>query len=268
MELKGRRVLLTGAGSGIGRSLALQLAEHQARLVLLGRREGPLEDVAAGVRKAGGEAHVVSADLTDAGAPERVMKAALQHLGGLDILINNAGNVRAGRLERSSEDEVTAQIALNLTAPILLTRSALEALRDSGEGLIVNISSAIALVGLPFYSVYAATKAGIAHFGEALRRELHGEGVGVLTVYPGATRTPMMESSQAGPEHGFDHESPDAVADAVVQGILDGELSLIRGGEQRKRMITANQEDPGAVDEMLAESKGVLEAAVSGHSSL
>lgn len=268
MELTGKRILLTGAGSGIGRSLALKLAEHQARLVLLGRQKAPLENVAAAVREAGGEAHVVSADLTEPGAPQRVAHDAMQHLGGLDVLINNAGNVRAGRLEHSSEDEVSAQIALNLTAPILLTRSALEALRDSGDGLIVNVSSAIALVGLPFYSVYAATKAGIAHFGEALRRELHGEGVAVLTVYPGATRTPMMESSQAGPEHGFDYESPDAVADAVVQGILDGELSVIRGGEERRRMITANRKDPASVDEMLAGRKDILEAAVADHSTL
>ncbi len=72
------------------------------------------------------------------------------------------------------------------------------ALRDSGGDLVVVISSAMALVGLPFYATYAGTKAGVAHFAEALRRELYGEGVKVMTVYPGATSTPMMESSQAG----------------------------------------------------------------------
>lgn len=268
MDLQRRRILLTGAGSGIGRSLALSLAEHEPRLVLVGRREQPLQAVAAEVKRGGGEAHVISADLTEPGAPQEVLEAAVQHLGGLDVLINNAGNVRAGRLERSSEEEVTAQIALNLTAPILLTRAALDVLRDSGEGLVVNISSAIALVGLPFYAVYAATKAGIAHFGEALRRELHGEGVSVLTVYPGATSTPMMDSSDAGPEHGFDYETPDAVAAAVLEAMRDDRISLVRGGEERADMIAANREDPAAVDEMLAARKDALEHAVSSHSSL
>src|SRR5581483_11315821 len=104
MDLQRRRILLTGAGSGIGRSLALSLAEHEPRLVLVGRREKPLQDVAAEVKRGGGEAHVISADLTERGAPQQVLEAAVQHLGGLDVLINNAGNVRAGRLERSSEE--------------------------------------------------------------------------------------------------------------------------------------------------------------------
>jgi short-subunit dehydrogenase len=186
-------------------------------------------------------------------------------------LVNNAGNVRAGRLERISEEEVLAQVALNVTAPILLTRAALGALRASGDGLVVIVSSAIALVGMPFYTVYAATKAGntgVAHFGEALRRELDSEGVRVLTVYPGATRTAMRETSKAGPEHGFDYESPDAVAQAVVEAMIHGHLSVIRSGETRSRMIAMNCDDPATVDRMLAERKDALEEAVAGHSSL
>lgn len=268
MELQRRSVLLTGAGSGIGRALALGLADHQARLTLVGRHAGPLDEVAAAVDAAGGEAHVVTADLTQPGAPARVVEAAVGRFEKLEVVVNNAGNVRAGRLERSSEEEVTAQIDLNLTAPILLTRAALGPLRASGDGLVVNISSGIALVGLPFYAVYAATKAGIAHFGEALRRELYGEGVGVLTVYPGATRTPMMETSNAGAEHGFDYESPDDVAAAVIEAMADGRLSVTRGGETRSQMIATNRDDPAAIDRMLAERKEALEKAVAAHSSL
>jgi len=268
MDLQRRSILLTGGGGGIGASLALRLAAHAARLTLVGRHEGPLKEVAAAVRAAGGEALVVTADLTEAGVPQRIVEAAVDHFGRLDVLVNNAGNVRAGRLERISEEEVLAQVALNVTAPILLTRAALGALRASGDGLVVNVSSAIALVGMPFYTVYAATKAGVAHFGEALRRELDGEGVRVLTVYPGATRTAMMETSNAGPEHGFDYESPDAVAQAVVEAMIHGHLSVIRGGETRSRMIAMNRDDPAAVDRMLAERKDALEDAVAGHSSL
>ena len=93
------------------------------------------------------------------------------------MLVNNAGSVRAGRLEDVDADEVRSQIEINLIAPILLTQAALPALRKSGDAVVVNVSSGFGLVGMPFYAAYAATKAGIAHFGEALRRELYGEGV-------------------------------------------------------------------------------------------
>ena len=268
MDLKNRSILLTGAGSGIGRSLALQLAEHTPRLTLVGRHPQPLEEVAELVRQRGGSAQVVVADLTQPGAPARVVEAAQREYGGIDVLINNAGNVRAGRLETVDEEEVLAQIALNLTAPILLTRLALPALRASGDALVVNVSSAIALIGMPFYATYAATKAGVAHFGEALRRELYGEGVHVLTVYPGATSTPMMASSNATAEHGFDYESPDEVAAATVTGMRDGSLNVVRGAEVRASMIALNREDPAAVDAALAARKSELEQAVADHSSL
>jgi short-subunit dehydrogenase len=171
-------------------------------------------------------------------------------------------------LEEVSEEEVLAQVALNLTAPVLLTRAALPALRASGEGLVVVVSSAMALVGLPFYATYAATKAGVAHFAESLRRELHGEGVGVLTVYPGATRTPMMDSSQAGADLGFDYETPDQVAAAVLTAIAEGQISVLRDGPQRTAMIAANRQDPAALDVRLAARKDALAEAVRDHSSL
>lgn len=268
MDLHNRSVLLTGAGSGIGRSLALRLAEQSARLTLVGRRAGPLEEVAGLVRDRGGQAQVTPLDLTEPGAPTRAVQAAVEHFGGLDVVVNNAGNVRAGRLDTIDEHEVLAQIALNLSAPILLTRAALPHLRASGQGLVVNVSSTIALIGMPFYSTYAATKAGIAHFGEALRRELYGEGVHVLNVFPGATSTPMMESSHAGPEHGFDYESPDDVAAAALAGMSDGSLTVVRGGDTRRSMIELNRQDPAQVDAALAGRKTALEEAVAAHSSL
>jgi uncharacterized oxidoreductase len=268
MELHNRSIVLTGAGSGIGRALALELADRSPRLTLVGRRSEPLEEVAALVRERGGSAHVVAADLTAPGAPAAAAAAAREQFGGIDVLINNAGNVRAGRLEAIEESEILAQIALNLTAPILLARAALPALRASGDGLVVNVSSGIGLIGMPFYATYAATKAGIAHFGEALRRELYGEGVHVLNVYPGATSTPMMDSSQAGPEQGFHYESAEDVAAATVAGMIDGSVTVVRGGEARDQMIALNRNDPAAVDELLLERKNALEEAVAGHSSI
>ncbi|WP_337063233.1 SDR family NAD(P)-dependent oxidoreductase [Kineococcus sp. G2] len=268
MDLRNRSIVITGAGSGIGRALALQLAGQPARLTLVGRRAGPLEEVAALVRERGGRAHVVAADLTAPGAPREVADSARDAFGGLDVLVNNAGNVRAGRLESLQEREVLAQIALNLTAPILLTRAALPLLRAAGDGLVVNVSSGIGLVALPFYATYAATKAGVAHFGDALRRELAGEGVRVLNVYPGATSTPMMESSRAGAEHGFEYESAEDVAAAAIVGIGEDQLRVVRGGQTRRRMVELDRDDPAAVDALLAARKDALEEAVTEHSTV
>lgn len=268
MKLQGKRVLLTGAGTSIGRATASILAKHGARLVLFGRREEPLQDVRQMIRDAGSEGVVVPGDVTDPAARAEVLKAAADQLGGLDVLINNAGIVRAGRLERATEDEIRAMIEVNLLAPILLTREALPLLRASGDAMIVNVSSGIALVGGPFYATYAATKAGIARFGESLRRELLDEGVHVMTIYPGATDTPMMTTNKAGADLGFGRETPETVAAALVKGIEEQSLEVVRASETRVAMINTNRDHPEKVDEKFREMKDQLEEAVSEHRSM
>lgn len=270
MDIAGRRILLTGGGSGIGRALALGLAARGARLLLAGRRPGPLEEVASEARAAGAEAaFAVAADVTEAAGRAAMLEAARGTLGGLDILVNNAGAVRGGRLEAAGEEEILRMVAANLTAPILLTRAALPLLRAApGGAMVVNIASALGLVGAPFYAVYAGTKAGIAHFGEALRRELLGEGVHVLTAYPGATETPMMASNRAGAAQGFARETPEAVAGAIIAGIAADALTVVRGGEVRAQMIALNRTDPAALDARFAAMKPVLEEAVRDHAAL
>jgi short-subunit dehydrogenase len=157
---------------------------------------------------------------------------------------------------------------IDLFAPILLTRAALPSLRASGDAMVVNITSGIALMGAPFYATYAAAKAGLARFGEALRRELNGEGIHVLTVYPGATDTPMMKTNRAGPELGFSREPASAVAEATIEGIEAGAFEVIRGGEARAQMIALNRDDLAAIDERMLAMKQPLEEAVKDHSAL
>jgi uncharacterized oxidoreductase len=269
MDLDTRVVLLTGAGSGIGRATALELARRGAVLLLVGRRSDELRVTAELIEAGGGAAHVVAGDVTSPADRARWIDVAETELGGLDILINNAGNVRAGRLERIDESDLRSQLEVNLIAPILLTREALPGLRRAvstrGAAAIVNVSSGIALVGIPFYATYAAAKAGIARFGEALRRELVGEGVHVLTVYPGATETPMMASHRGTPELGFRRETPEAVAQALADGLAHDALEVVRGGEVRLAMIAANRERPLELDQRFAVTKADLERAVSDH---
>ena len=268
MNLNGKRVLITGGSSGIGLAIAEAMLAKGARVVVTGRRPDALKVAIDGLRKGSPSVEGVAADVgTDKGRAA-TLAFALQKLGGLDLLVNNAGGVRAGRLEDTTEDEIRTMIEVDLVAPIMLTRAALPALRASGDGLVVNITSGIALVAAPFYATYAGVKGGLAKFGESLRRELKGEGVHVMTVYPGATDTPMMQTSKAGPELGFTREPAAAVADAVIAGIGEDAFEVIRGGEARARMIALNRDDPAALDKRFSELKSALAEAVRNHSAL
>jgi short-subunit dehydrogenase len=268
MDLKHKRVLITGGTSGIGLETAEAMGAKGAVVFVVGRRSESLRSALDQLRQSGVAAEGVQADISTPDGRAQALDGVLAVFGGLDILVNNAGGVRAGRLERLGESDIRAMVEVDLVAPILLTQAALPALRSSGEGLVVNVSSGIALVGMPFYAVYAAVKAGVAHFGEALRRELLGEGVGVLAVYPGATDTPMMSTSRAGPELGVMREPPEAVAAAIVDAIEHDALDVVRGGEARRQLIALNQSDPAAVDDRLGGMKSALEAAVKDHVAL
>jgi short-subunit dehydrogenase len=268
MNINGKRVLITGGSSGIGLAIAHALLAKGAKLVITGRRADTLAKAVQELQHTGSPIYSVSADVATPEGRTATIKQAVGLLGGLDILVNNAGGVRAGRLESTPEAELQAMIDVDLVAPILLTRAALPALRASGEAMIVNVASGIALIGVPFYATYAATKAGLARFGEALRRELKGEGVHVLTAYPGGTDTPMMKSNRAGAELGFSREPASAVAAAILEGIEANAFEVIRGGEARSQMIALNRDDPAVIDERFLSLKPALEDAVKDHSAL
>jgi short-subunit dehydrogenase len=268
MNIAGKRVLITGGSSGIGYSLAQILLAKHAKVAISGRRPEIVAEAVRSLQTEGAEVHGIAADVTTAEGRAATLEQALATLGGLDVLVNNAGGVRAGRLENTDESELRAMIDVDLTAPVLLTRAALPALRKSGDATVVNVSSGIALVGVPFYATYAAVKAGLARFGEALRRELKGEGIHVLTVYPGGTDTPMMKSNRAGPDLGFSREPAAVVAEAIATGIETGAFEVVRGGETRAQMIALNRKDPAAVDERFLGLKPALEEAVRDHSAL
>ncbi|MFG3303351.1 SDR family NAD(P)-dependent oxidoreductase [Micromonospora chersina] len=272
LDLHGRRTLITGAGSGIGRALALELASRHGTLALAGRRPEPLAETAALVTERGGTAHTITTNLTADGEPGRVVAAAVTELGGLDILINNAGNVRAAALEDIDEADIHAMIRLNLLAPILATRAALPYLRAAGaqhgHAALVGIASASGLVGMPYYAAYAATKAGLARFDEALRRELYGSGIHVATVFPGPVDTPMMATTQAGSDLGYGLRLVDDVVAEIVAGLEGRQIDINTQLPERRAMEELNARDPLAVDAALAPKLAELRAAVSRHRSI
>ncbi|MBC7517864.1 MAG: SDR family NAD(P)-dependent oxidoreductase [Microbacteriaceae bacterium] len=270
LELSNRRGVITGAGQGIGRALALEFGRRGGHLLLVGRRLDTLTETARLVAAEGGTAQVLVADLTLDGAVERIAQA-LATWETVDLLVNNAGNVRAGRLELSSDADVRSMIDLNLTAPILLTKALIPALRRGAterRSIILNVSSGIAMVAIPFYAVYAATKSGLSQFGEALRRESIGTGVHVATVYPGATDTAMMTSQNAGDELGWGRRPLEEVITELMVALAAGVYEINTATESRRVMQQLNITDPLAVDDALAPSLEALELAVRDHRSI
>jgi len=270
LDLTDRRGIITGAGQGIGRALALEFGRRGGHLLLVGRQDATLSETARLVASEGGTAVVLVEDLTQPGAVGRIADAVASW-DVVDLLVNNAGNVRAGRLELTSDADVHSMIDLNLTAPILLTKAVLPALRRAGterDSILLNIASGIALVGMPFYSIYAATKSGIAHFGESLRRELIGSGVHVATVYPGATDTAMMTSQSAGAELGWERRPLDEVVTDLIAALGAGEHEINTAPTSRRAMQQLNITNPLAVDASLAPGLEALELAVRDHRSI
>jgi short-subunit dehydrogenase len=189
LDLRGSRILLTGASSGIGRALALRLAERGARLVLASRNRERLEDLAHAVRQRGGEAVVAPADVADAAQRAALVTTAAAAFGGLDVLVNNAGVGAIGWFAEASAERLRRLFEVNFFAAVELTRLALPHLRRGRDPMIVNVSSVVGRRGVPGISEYCATKFALTGWSESLRAELAREGIHVLVVSPGGIDT-------------------------------------------------------------------------------
>ncbi|MFF1649156.1 SDR family NAD(P)-dependent oxidoreductase [Streptomyces sp. NPDC058240] len=190
-----RIVAVTGAGTGIGRATARAFAADGAHVVAIGRRSEPLKETATGHERI----TPLPVDITAEGEPERIVQAVLETYGRLDVLVNNAGIVRSGALGTLTPEMITAQLATNLVAPILLAQAALPSLEASG-GVIVNVSTSVGQRAWPGSSVYAATKTALELLTRSWAVELAPRGVRVVAVAPGAIDTPIGEHQGLTPE--------------------------------------------------------------------
>ncbi|MFB7448797.1 SDR family NAD(P)-dependent oxidoreductase [Streptomyces sp. NPDC056194] len=190
-----RVVVVTGAGTGIGRATARSFAAQGATVVAVGRREEPLRETAEGHPGI----HPFAADITAEGAAEEIVRAALTAHGRLDVLVNNAGISAGGPLGTLDRSVIAPLLETNLVAPVLLTQAAVPALRES-RGVVVNVTTTIGQRGWPANSFYPATKSALETLTRCWAVELAPAGVRVVAVAPGAIETPIAEHMGLTPE--------------------------------------------------------------------
>ncbi|MET8976639.1 glucose 1-dehydrogenase [Streptomyces sp. NPDC004539] len=190
----GRTALITGAGSGIGRALALAFAAEGANVVVAGRTRSALEETVALVEEAGGVAVARVADVTDAAGVDALVRGAVERFGSLDVAVNNAGIIRAGRsLADTDPADWQAVMDTNLTGLFLALRAEIRQMRaQPGGGTIVNVASNLgAHAQKPGVTAYSASKAAVASLTRGAALEHIGDGVRINSVSPGVTRTAM-----------------------------------------------------------------------------
>jgi meso-butanediol dehydrogenase / (S,S)-butanediol dehydrogenase / diacetyl reductase len=194
-----RVAIVTGAGSGIGRSTARLLADRGVEVALVGRRRERLDEVAADIAEAGGRSFSVPADLAQPEAPGTVVERVLAERGRVDVIVNNAATFRLRTVDEFTLEEFDEHVAVNLRAAYFLVQAALPALRSSPAAVVVNVSSAAAAMYRRGQTVYGLTKAALEHMTMNMAAELAPDGVRVVCVRPGPVAT-EFHTAVADPE--------------------------------------------------------------------
>lgn len=227
---------MTGASSGIGAEVARALAGHGCRLVLTARRADRLEALAAALTAAGAPAvHVVPADLADRAEAARVAARATELLGGVDLLVNNAGFAVPGLTERAPLDRTLGMLDVNMVAPVILTRTLLPAMVEARRGWVLNVASVAGIGPAPYQAGYSGTKAFLLHWSESFREEVRDRGVVVTALCPGVTDTEFFEAAgYRGSNRFLRWKLPaDRVARAGLDALARGRCRVVTGWQNR-----------------------------------
>jgi short-subunit dehydrogenase len=237
LSIEGAHCIVTGASRGIGRAVALHLAEHGARVTVVARQSDALAQVA---RLTG--AMEFPADLADPSDVSGLIGRIEAEVGPVDVLVNNAGVALVDRLVDQPADGIRSSFAVNCVAPIELCRQALDGMVARGQGRIANVSSLAAITAFPTLSTYGATKAALVHFSAALQRELRHTPVRVTIVQLGEVAgTAMMEQARRSPTvaavsqrlarvHALPKLTPELVARKVVDAVVAGRSYVVVPG--------------------------------------
>ena len=265
MKLEGQVAVITGAGRGIGRAIALAYAREGARLVLAARSEAELEETAAAASEAGAEAIAVRTDVTSQIGTGRLARRAVERFGRIDVLVNNAGiSGPVGPLQSNDVAEWVDTINVNLTGTFLVCRAVVPVMLEQGGGRIINLSGAGVANAWSNMSAYCASKAAVVRMTEVLAQELEGKGITVNALGPGSVHTSMWEkmtedAAQAGAD--FIHELGVRVTSGGGASIDDcAELAVWLASEESSgltgRIISAAADDfrslSPRIDEIMA----------------
>ena len=195
-SLTGKVAIVTGAGRGIGRAIALALGRAGARVVLAARSEAVLRGVAEEIRGGDGDALVLPTDVTRDDDMESLVKRTLKEWGSIDILVNNAGWGKTGPVVNSKVEDWDATLKVNLRAPMILTRLVLPSMLEKKAGAIINIGSISAKAGQANTAAYSASKFGILGFTQSLFEEVREYCVKVSVIHPGFVDTPLIPQNK------------------------------------------------------------------------
>lgn len=192
-------VVITGASSGLGAALALDIAQHGTHVVLVARRQDKLAEVASGVTERGGTASCIVADVSHEHECYRVIDTVLADHGRIDVLINNAGRGNMNSIEDTPTEQWRSMFAVNVDSIFWLTARALPAMRSANAGSIVAISSVAGRYGHPFNAAYVAAKHAVVGFIAALRTELVGTNITASVICPAGITTAWADVTEGGP---------------------------------------------------------------------
>jgi short-subunit dehydrogenase len=197
MNLNGKRIVLTGAAGGLGQQLALQLAQHGAKLALVDRNAEGLDALCTKIKRAEGFAYPIVNDFQSENAAEHVILEALKVLKSVDVLINAAGLLDFTKFSEQNPARIAQIMYVNTIVPMMLTRALLPKLLAQNAGHIVNIGSIFGSIGFPHYASYSASKFALRGFSQALRRELFDSQIKVTYIAPRAIKTPINNEASA-----------------------------------------------------------------------
>jgi short-subunit dehydrogenase len=224
--LPGRHVLISGASSGIGRAVALQVAEAGATAVIVARSDDKLRELKREIERSGGRAFAYSADLSSPESTQSLLEQLARDGVQIDVLINNAGRSIRRPVHESYErvHDYERTMALNYFGSLRLILGVLPGMRARKQGHIINVSSAGAQLGTPLFAAYIASKAALDAFTRVAAGESREDGVRFTTVYMPLVRTPMIEPTEA--YRDVSALSPDEAASLVLRALVTGEKQL------------------------------------------
>ncbi len=232
MDLQGKRVLITGASRGIGRSLAQAFAREGAVVALVARSETTIKELA---HELGGTAH--HCDLCDPDQVASLIERVEHEAGPIDVLVNNAGVSHVNYMLEQTSDEIDQILTTNLVAPIQLCRQAIPRMLERGGGHIVNLSSIAAILNTPGLVHYGASKAGLSHYTAGLRADLRGLPIGTTTVEIGSTATDMDDATQAyGPYKEMRGKRDPRDVQMPVEKVVDAIVDAVKKGRRHVRL--------------------------------